>query len=278
MVALAHAFQVYGNDGETPTTLDSLTVVVKNRANLAQATYGPATGLGSSLPAWLTYDGSGTYTFSVTLADTLSMPADFAILELDGIRLGGARVRMTRVAPFSVASLPTVPADRAPYADMAFAAEFFSLTLDGSLWNSTHIYRGTQALITASDDLDMEVYKGRRAGISNNSSESRQFPRVFPEFGSRRFADYLVADSEGIPIRVKRACCVQALFLLQTLGTGQDPNSRRNVQYAGLTGFTQGRQSESWDHTRVTPNRICAPALDLIRPYLKQSVDIGYYR
>ena len=291
-VSISHQFSVLAEDGVTPHELEQITILVKNRANVAQQTFGPATGLTATLPSWLTRDTTtGVYTFTTDLDTTnYSYPEDFVILDISAIdrtdpptdTTAGVH-QFTQVATFASTSVPTVATSRTPYASLTFASAYFALRLGQSeIWNSYGAYQLTQALVTASDDIDTEKYGGRiyHTALDSQQSRPRQFPRSMTEHHylgvNEGTSDSLTDENTGIPVNVRYACCEQAMYLLLTLGRGQDPNDRRNMQAAGVTGFSQGRQGEQYDLSRAAVTRICPAAYDLLAPYLLRGADYGY--
>lgn len=280
MSTLSHQFKIANPADGNGVQLTNLTVVIKDRDNVARATLGPAT-LSPTLPSWLTLI-SGTpdfqYQIDTELDDTLFQP-DFVLLEIQADVLGGGTVNDHRAAGFASASVPTIPVGRFPYADLAFADEYWGTRLEGRGWFGYGEHDRTLALVSGTDDLDTERYKGRKhlfPGIPQGQSQAftrRQHPRLYTEFSHGSY----ILDDNGIPEQIKQACCEQAMYLLMTVGVGQDPHRRMDLQQAGLSALGAGRQGETWDPARMPNDRICAAARELIQPFLLTAADVGYF-
>ncbi len=270
----------------TGVALRFLTLTIKNRDRVTQEVLGPI-DLTSGTPAWLSasVDGSGTlYTVSYSADDSVyTYPPDFVILEYT-VQTLAQSVNLPVVqksVPIAGPSLPTAPLGREPYVGLTEAGAFFSSRLDGARWEQYDAVMRTRALISASDDIDTETFKGRKRAddvgdLIADTTEvwgQRQFPRYFAEFS---YTGSFYQDPQQIPHRVKSAVCVQALYLLETLAQGDDPHRRRNQMRQGVTGFSAGRTSENWNPAVAATNRICAEAIDLLTPYLATSVPEGF--
>jgi len=265
-------------------------VVVQNRNRVSQQTFGPVTMTAAS-PAWVTEQAASpadiAYLLNLQLDPvTYDYQADHVFLHMSAVAVSGNTYELDVVAPFSSGAGFDAPAGREPYADVSWAHAWFYTRLEGKAWEAFDERDQLMALITASDDLDKEVYKGEKwfydtpflVSDATGTVEKwryRQFPRLIPEFS---FIEQLAPDDQDtIPQDMKEACCVQALFLLQTFSVGQDANQRRNLQQFGVSGFQGQGSSEAWDLARQPLTRICQAALDHIRKYLLTAARAGFF-
>ncbi len=264
----------------------TLTVIIQNRSRIAQEQLGPV-NLTGGLPSWLTRvaDANGVYyVFNYTADATKDYPSDFVIMRYLANTVSNVALPLIeRTVAFAAETLPLVEPGREPMADISQAAAFFSSRLEGQMWNGLSQVQQYQCLVTASDDIDAEVYKGRKRifpfVVSTDVADParwafRSFPRLLSEFA---FIGITQPDDLVMPRQVREACCLQAFYLANTvIMEGQDPNERRNLQMQGVTGFNAGRSGETWDLSQMSPSRLCAAAFDKLRPYLLTSAESGY--
>lgn len=275
--------------------LQTVTITIANRNRVPQQTLGPVAP-NTVLPTLFRSDwfvestgslGADDFVYTITRGldvQAFTYPADHVIVTLDAIGVSGQQYQFDVVVPFSGQGSYVSEAGFEPYGELSEARAFFATRIEGVQWESWAPRDQYRLLCSASDDLDTEVYKGQKrywtGSIPLQSSTpqkwaNRSFPRILPEF---TFADlHLTAgNSNDVPHNVKRACFLQALHLgRRFLVDRVDPNERRELQRAGLTGFSVGTQ-ENWDLARASRDRICAAAFDLIRPYLATSVQQGF--
>lgn len=285
MATINHDFKIIDPSTGLGLEMASMTVVVRNRDNAAVQTFGPWAG--GVLPSWLQIVSMGdiVYRFiSGTLDDAL-LPPDFAFLVVSGTTsLYGTEISQTTIATLAADSVPTLPDGLEPYADIAYADAYFNRRLGAFDWFGLPEAIKLRALVTAADDLDSEVYKGVKldyftapgALIPATRASQRQWPRIIPEYSYIWYTDG-EDPSSYIPNDIKDANCEQAAFLVRALyANREDPNDRRDIQLAGLSGFQGQGAAETWLHERMPNDRICAAARDRIRPYLLVAAPLGF--
>lgn len=218
-------------------------------------------------------DDSYTYSIADYLVDPedagVSYPGTHGFFKFIG-QFGGNTYTWFEQFSFGAGFSPTVPDGREPYADMAYATSYMQTRMEWEDWErltGLDAGRSLRALVTASDDIDTEMFIGSRLTFYalEWTHGQRQFPRAM---GSDQPYNVFASLLELIPPEVKQACVVQALFRLRQEEVGNDWQSRMNMQAQGLTGVQIGRSSESFDLARATQQNICVEARQLLRPWL----------
>jgi len=254
-----------------PTTLlgvpvVALTIEIRNRNKDLQETLVFPAGISEII-------GAGPdYSYKVTdfdISDQTKYPGTFICAKWFATTAAGVVRPWTQVIGISGAASPTVPDNRTPYIDITEADEFFQTRLDYVDWDRFDAITQLRALVSASDCLDGERYKGIKIRFFETDT-TRQWPRTMP-FEEAMASFFLGIDR--IPTRIRWATAVQALYLLKAIERGHDWEARRDMQLKGLTGVTRGDNSEQWNLEFATRRSICEEAYELLHPFLAQGID-----
>ena len=217
-----------------------------------------------------TSPGGFSYALAYNLDETnFEYPGDFVIVRYVATLTGDNFPEGVHTVNFPTTTVITIPDEEPLYATVAEADAYFLLTLNAELWNGFSIVQKTRGLYMGSNDIDQEQYMGYKNSLTS-ANNRRQFPRILPEHSG-----LFNIDTEGLPELVKQACMEQALYLMRHLPES-DPNDRRDLQQAGLTGAGHGRSSESWDIERAANDRLCAIAREKLRPFFAVGVEPGF--
>lgn len=254
-----------------PTTLlgvqiVSLTLEIRNRNKDLQDTLVYPAGISEIIT------GGNDYSYRVTdydISDQEKFPGTFICVRWYATTAAGVVRPWEQVVSITGEASPTIPEDRTPYIDVAEAEEFFQTRLDYVDWDRFDAITQLRSLVSASDCLDGERYKGMKIRFFD-SDTTRQWPRTLPfeEATASFFTGY-----DRIPKRIRQATAVQALYMLKQIEMGHDWEARRDMQLKGLTGITRGENAETWDLTKATRRSICEEAYELIHPFLAQAID-----
>lgn len=247
--------------------LSALTADVKNQRLELQETL--------VLPAGITQVVSGTdFSYKIIdfdVSDRDKYPGEHVFFFFAGTSLvGGFSDTWIETVFFSSNFVPVIPEGREPYADIAFATEFFQTRLDFERFErqiATDPQRFLRALVQGADDIDREKYRGRKLRVFSfdNKEAGRQFPRIF---GPSEVQASFATTDQFVPDAVKTANSVQALYRLEQLDRGHDIEGRRDLQMQGLTGITRGNNSENWDLKAARRHPLSAEAYNMLTPYL----------
>lgn len=251
--------------------LSSLTAVIKNQRLEDQDTL--------VFPAGITQVVVGSdFSYTITnydVSDRAKFPGEHVFFEFTGTSLNGNQTSTwIETVFFSTNFVPTIPTGREPYADLAFATEFFQTRLDWEDFErqiATDPQKFLRALVTGADDIDREKYRGRKLRVFafDNQQSARQFPRIFgPDEVQASFA----MTDQAIPHFVKEANAVQGLYLALQRERGHDINARRDLQMQGLTGIGRGNSSENWDLASARRHNLSQDAYHLLTPFLAVGV------
>jgi len=251
--------------------LSALSVAVRNQRWALQDTL--------VYPAGITQVITGSdYAYKITdydVSDREKFPGEYVFFEYTGTSLVGSQtVVWVEEELFNTNFAVTVPEGREAYATLAEATQFFQTRRDWEMWERLAVPDSGKALrylITASDDIDREKYKGRKLRVYAFDAEraSRQFPRIFD--ASEVYAAFSTT-SEILPVSLKHACAVQALYLMQQDDRAHDIDARRDLQSQGLTGLSRGDSNETWDLKEARQHRLCQEAYHFLKPYLATTV------
>jgi hypothetical protein len=206
------------------------------------------------------------------ISDPTRFRGKFLHVRWSGIVNGQALTPWWELVPIGEELVPTIDPSRQPYASLPEAHRYFEQLFDKRDRWATFSKRETDqllALVAASDQIDLEKFKGFRLRIFEEARVIRQFPRFMP-LGER--ARGLLGDST-IPIRVQYACCEQALWLLEQRQQGHDMQMRQFLQNSGLTSMTRGTQQESWNLSSAQNSKLCPDAYQLLQPFLAVGID-----
>lgn len=167
---------------------------------------------------------------------------------------------------------PTVAPERNPYIDIVEAEEFFQTRLDYTDWQrfvTSDPIMTLRALISASDQIDKEKFKGQKVRLFDNSY-MRAFPRLLPytEAVGSFFNNF-----DTIPKQVRYACAVQGLYLLKQRERQHDIDARMDLQLKGLTGVQRGEHVENYDLNAASNHLLCRECLEYLHPFLAQGID-----
>lgn len=135
------------------------------------------------------------------------------------------------------------------YIDIAGANEYFAGRLHAEVWEQADDSTKEKALRQATRVIDRQLLRGRKT----NSEQKLAFPR-YP-------------DAE-IPKEVQKACCEEALALLER-GNSQ----RRKLQQEGVQSFSIGNLSETFV-TGANRGLLSQEAKELLRPWLLGAVNV----
>lgn len=167
---------------------------------------------------------------------------------------------------------PVVAPERNPYIDIVEAESFFQTRLDYTDWQrfiTSDPIMALRALISASDQIDKEKFKGQKIRLFDNNY-MRAFPRLLPFTES---VGSFFNNFDTIPKQVRYACAVQGLYLLKQRERQHDIDSRMDLQLKGLTGVSRGEHSEQYDLNAASNHLLCRECLEYLHPFLAQGID-----
>jgi hypothetical protein len=254
-----------------PTTLlgvpvVSLSIEIRNRNKDLKATLVFPAGISEII-------GAGPdYSYKVTafdISDQEDFPGTFIVARYFATTAAGVVRPWDQVILITGAASPTIPDNRTPYIDTVEAEEFFQTRLDYVDWDRFDAITQLRALVSASDGIDGERFKGMKIRFFETDT-TRQWPRTLP-FEEATASFFMGIDR--IPTRVRWATAVQALYLLKQVEQGHDWEARRDMQLKGLTGIQRGDNSETWALEHATRRSICEEAYEMLHPFLAQAID-----
>lgn len=254
-----------------PTTLFgvpvvSLSIEIRNRNKDLKETLVFPAGISEII-------GAGPdYSYKVTdfdISDQVKFPGTFITATWFATTAAGVVRPWTQIINITGAASPTIPENREPYIDIVEAEEFFQTRLDYVDWDRFDAITQLRALVSASDCIDGERFKGIKIRFFETDT-TRQWPRTI-SYEESQASFFLGIDR--IPTRIRWATAVQALYLLRQIEQGHDWEARRDRQLKGLTGVTRGDNSEQWALEFATRRSICEEAYELLHPFLAQGID-----
>lgn len=222
-------------------------------------------------------DGQG-YLYSVLdfdISDQTKYNGNFLHVKYTATTAAGVQTYW-EIVPLGNEQVPAIEPEFTPYCSIPEAQVYFQQRFDKrDRWNVFNERIGDQltALVLASDQIDMERFKGRTyvffKGANNVGQYLRQFPRYMP-FGEQWWG---YEGPNFIPPKIQWATCEQALWLMEQRQAGHDMQMRQFMQNSGLTGITRGSQSESWDTSKAQNGALCPDAYRLVQPFLANYVE-----
>ena len=149
-----------------------------------------------------------------------------------------------------------------PYSTLAEANFYWNFKLDGDDWNEFTDNQKFLALFSASEHIDQLNYWGRKFFLTG--TVGRQFPRILPA----DLFEFTAIEEVDIPLKVKTATQIQALYLLRNKRDRTDPAQRQDLQNQGVTGVSRLSSSESWDLDRRRRHMLTAEAYNEIKSFI----------
>lgn len=144
------------------------------------------------------------------------------------------------------------------YANVEYANSYLSNLLNANVWDKVEGQAKERALMSATLQIDaLSSYGGGFRGQKTEPDQPLEFPR---------------SSDADIPEAIKRACCHEALSLLEQVQSATASKRAKAIQQ-GVTSISIGDSSESYSKASECQSGIrryllSDMAIALIRPYL----------
>lgn len=129
------------------------------------------------------------------------------------------------------------------YMTIEAADAYFSARLGSDAWHGASAEEKSAALQQATSNLDDFSYVGYR----NSPTQALNFPRAYPYNDDPEKQSSTIA----IPTAIRKACCEEALYLLQNRGNAGGMSERQLLQAEGVRSFSTLGLSESYGSSAV---------------------------
>lgn len=209
---------------------------------------------------------------SYDVSDQNKYPGEFIFVKWIPTVSAGIVPSWIQTVGIRTIAAPVIPPERNPYIDVVEAEDFFQTRLDYTDWQrfiTTDPVMVLRALVTASDQIDKEKFKGQKVRLFDNSY-MRQFPRLLPY--SEAVASFF-NNFDTIPKQVRYACAVQALYLMKQRERAHDIDARMDLQLKGLTSVQRGEHTENYDLNAASNHLLCRECFQYLHPFLAQGID-----